>query len=988
MRRLILALSLLSSTALPTLAEKRVALVFGQDKYELIRPLENASNDAEAVEEALDELGFDVSLETNRDLKRMRRALEDFKEDAEGADVALVYFAGHGVEIAGENRLLPTDADAATLDTLKDTSLPLEEVRQMVAEIGKVGLVLLDACRNDPFGGAGGEAGRGAVAMSPTVSVEVKPGLGRLGKAENLLYTFSAAPGATAADGSGENSPFTSALVKYLATDGLEIRSVMTLVQQEVYDLSRGGQLPYVENGLPKLFFASTQSTDLPERERLLLAMADVTTDLRDEVERLAAEKDMPLAPLYGALISSDAKALSVEDRRKKLTEAADAFVATRDQIRTMASSDPAVEKLREEAEMQLALGAFDTARGKLTEAAGIDSRSREALKDNFVERTASEASTHIIAGGASRTSLKYDLAIESYAKAAALFDEVEKDLPATQRQDQLKALDTLGEIFITVGRLDDARAAYERGRASAQRAVEVEPDNPVWTAALAKSFYALAGVTTDLGDSGGALQAYQKSLALRQQRLRVAPDDRAAQAGSADALLRIGGIHVVQGRIDDGIAAFEESRDILLRLTASGKPEDDWLRSLSTAHIRVSERQLSRYDYAGSLASAQAARDIAADLTARLPNDARQANALAGAYDAIGDARLKLKDIEGTLAAYSESLKISEALAGADPTNATWQRNLSLSLEQLGDAMFEQNTGQRDAAVKLYQRALDLRLALSRRDAKNALWQSDLAFAYDKLGGMMTAIFDDEAAIDYYKQALVANERLSALDPANVDSQRGVLFSLRRVGWSLWQLKRWDEGHQFLDRRLAFALKIQAARPDSAMLRGDVYTALTEIADMRNREVKDSPAAIAAYEQASAKAKEFAAANPQNFFDVNRVASAGVSLGDAYPWSAHYDKALAAYRDAALWIDKAIALKPDDAPAWRQKSLIGNRIGGMLGARDDIEGAIAAYESGIVAIDRAIALDPANADYANDRAFGLGRMEEVRGKLQTAETP
>ncbi len=158
MRRVLFA-ALMASVAWPALADKRVALVFGQDKYDLIRPLENATNDAEAIEEALDKLGFEVSLETNRDLKRMRRALEDFREDAEGADVALVYFAGHGVEIAGENRLLPTDADAASVEALKQTSLPLEEVRQMVGEVGKVGLVMLDACRNDPFGGEGGEAG-------------------------------------------------------------------------------------------------------------------------------------------------------------------------------------------------------------------------------------------------------------------------------------------------------------------------------------------------------------------------------------------------------------------------------------------------------------------------------------------------------------------------------------------------------------------------------------------------------------------------------------------------------------------------------------------------------------------------------------------------------------------------------------------------------------------------------------------------------------
>ncbi|TIN54624.1 MAG: caspase family protein, partial [Mesorhizobium sp.] len=148
---------------------------------------------------------------------------------AKGADVALVYFSGHGVEILGDNRLLPIDADASSLDALEKTSLPLEEVRDSVAATAKVGLIMLDACRSDPFSGSSGE-GRGATSLAKDVSDKVKPGLGRIGRAENILFAFSAAPGETAADGTGQNSPFTTALTKYLGTDGLEIRSVLTLV--------------------------------------------------------------------------------------------------------------------------------------------------------------------------------------------------------------------------------------------------------------------------------------------------------------------------------------------------------------------------------------------------------------------------------------------------------------------------------------------------------------------------------------------------------------------------------------------------------------------------------------------------------------------------------------------------------------------------------------------------------------------------------------
>ena len=154
---------------------------------------------------------------------------------------------------------MPVDADPASLETLKNTSLPLEEVRETVAEVGRIGLIVLDACRSDPFGGLAGD-GRGAVALTAEVAAAVKPGLGRIGRADNILFSFSAAPGQSASDGEGENSEFTAALAKFLPTDGLEIRSVLTLVQQEVYDVSRGKQLPYVESGLPKLFFAAREA--------------------------------------------------------------------------------------------------------------------------------------------------------------------------------------------------------------------------------------------------------------------------------------------------------------------------------------------------------------------------------------------------------------------------------------------------------------------------------------------------------------------------------------------------------------------------------------------------------------------------------------------------------------------------------------------------------------------------------------------------------
>ncbi|MFM7444631.1 MAG: caspase domain-containing protein, partial [Tabrizicola sp.] len=329
---------------------KARALLLAADDYDFIRPLDNPANDARALEEVLEKLDFEVFVETNRDLKRTRRALEDFKEDAAGADVALLFFAGHGVAIDGVNYLLPTDADASSAESLAATALPLSEAQEAIQSVAPVAIILLDACRDDPFNG-GGTEGRGAAALEddPPTAAKPVPGLGRIGRADGVLFAFAAAPGETASDGDGQNSPFTAALVRHFATAGVELRTALTLVQQDVYDRSRGKQLPYIESGLPELVFISGQGA-LPERDQLLIAMANLTPDIRAEVETLATARNLPLAPLYAALLSADLETQTPEERAAMLMEAAQSYESFQSELQKFQSDDPRVADLRAKA--------------------------------------------------------------------------------------------------------------------------------------------------------------------------------------------------------------------------------------------------------------------------------------------------------------------------------------------------------------------------------------------------------------------------------------------------------------------------------------------------------------------------------------------------------------------------------------------------------------------------------------------------------------
>src|SRR6267154_107681 len=199
----------------PALAGKRVALVIGNSSYQNVVALTNPVNDATAITEMFKKAAFDV-VESRRDLKNteMRRALREFTEKARDADIAVIYYAGHGIEVDGTNYLVPVDAALERDTDAYDEAIALDRILQAIEPAKQLRLVILDACRDNPFAKsmkrtvASRSLGRGLAGVEPS-----RP---------NTLIAFAAKGGSTAADGDSKNSPFTTALLKYLVQPGLE----------------------------------------------------------------------------------------------------------------------------------------------------------------------------------------------------------------------------------------------------------------------------------------------------------------------------------------------------------------------------------------------------------------------------------------------------------------------------------------------------------------------------------------------------------------------------------------------------------------------------------------------------------------------------------------------------------------------------------------------------------------------------------------------
>ncbi len=263
----------------PALAEKRVALVIGNSNYAKVAPLGNPANDAGLMAETFKAAGFDaVDLRRDLNVADMRRALKDFFDKSSGADIAVVFYAGHGIEMDGINYLIPVDAVLDRDVDVYDEALSLDRVLVSVDPAKQLRLVILDACRDNPF----------TRTMKRTISSRgISRGLAKVEPmSTNTLIAFAAKAGSTASDGDGSNSPFTTALVRHITKPGLDLRKAFGYVRDDVLKATDNRQEPYV--------YGSLGGDDVP----LVPAKPDVVTPQADP--QAAVRRDYELAIQLG----------------------------------------------------------------------------------------------------------------------------------------------------------------------------------------------------------------------------------------------------------------------------------------------------------------------------------------------------------------------------------------------------------------------------------------------------------------------------------------------------------------------------------------------------------------------------------------------------------------------------------------------------------------------------------------------------------------
>jgi hypothetical protein len=266
-------------------AERRVALVVGNSSYAAVPQLPNPSRDANAVAKMFKDAGFET-IETYLDVGNLdfKRAIRKFEDTAVDADIAVLFYAGHGIEIGGTNYLVPIDAKLASDRDAPDEAIPLDRLVLSADGARKLRVIILDACRDNPYAGKMRRESRAALRA-------VSSGLGKVEPSStDTLIAYAAKAGSTAEDGERDHSPFTAALLKHLTVPGLDLRLAFGRVKDEVMKSTNGRQEPFVYGSLGGGNYSLVPAAAEQKGGATNAASADVKADYQ-LVEKIGSRK-------------------------------------------------------------------------------------------------------------------------------------------------------------------------------------------------------------------------------------------------------------------------------------------------------------------------------------------------------------------------------------------------------------------------------------------------------------------------------------------------------------------------------------------------------------------------------------------------------------------------------------------------------------------------------------------------------------------------
>ena len=789
-------------------AQKGVALIIGQSNYEHLPQLPNPANDARKMDDMLRALGFETTVAIDLGGRKLARALSNFIEDAEGADVAVIYYSGHGIEAGGENWLLPVDVDVAALNQAEHQLVGLSGLIADLSAAVPLTLVFLDACRTNPFPpgtkliGESGEtlmvsaAGLGNPrGMTAAGTVPVAAGLG-------TLIGFAAEPGRAALDGEpGGNSPYAAALIRHLsAMNGSEVGIVMRMVTEEVYLKTSGLQRPWVNETLTRLVYLGAQRAAdgdagriLSERRQLLVTITGLSATQRQQVEAAAQTAAVPMDALYGLLRSLGTRLPREPAELDKILTAEAARVKQLLQSQnTLQSQDPEIARLADLARQALEDGALDAYLSFWQQAKDRFTKVAASLDDTEANLRARRLEGgEVLANTAAAYELKADYvsAAQNYALAFAQVAKWDEGKAWEYKRREADVWLSQGDERGDDGAVAKSIAVFEEALVLAPR--QTAAAQWAWTQNnLGNAFLVRSRGDAGTGDLERAIAAYRAALEERprgkEPRLWAKTQNNLA-AASAELAERTGEQRLLNDAVEACRAALSETpRDadplvwatlmsnLGTALERQGGPALE--EAIASHRLALEERSRARVpllwaasqeNIGNALASLGSARADAAMIASgiaayRLALEVITREALplgwAGIQYNLGNALGDLGEVAEDTALLVESVasyRLALAEETFERTPQTWSKTqymLGQSLWLLGER--SEDTVAMRQAVEAYRHSLRF-YARERNAADWAITEYELGTKLRRLGGLLQDTGLMGEAVEHLRQAI-----------------------------------------------------------------------------------------------------------------------------------------------------------------------------------------------------------------------------------------
>jgi tetratricopeptide (TPR) repeat protein len=998
----IVAALLLVATPVHAETPRRVALVIGNDTYQSLAPLDNPQLDAGRLAVLLDANGFDVvRCDGNRlgcfNLSRdgLEEALEALRRKTNGAELALVFYAGHGMEGSRGNVLAPIDMEVSDCtERALRRAVPLNEVFNAVAGARRK-IVILDACRNNPFAQCPPTRGSRPVSFGDFSVSEV----------ESFLLVSSTKPGQVASDGySGAHSPFVRALLHWLEqAPQVQFHQVLSHVAKDVIEdtarsndtqvpemVVRGGgaegclkgtecagdlETAALKQELEALKERHTDDQRVAETVRGYLTGAERGRPLSEEEMRQVVASFKQVGDLFVEVEKSQGRPFSREEKTQELArlmEAGRALLALKD--------------TRSERALELLKGGDETEAKRLfAEAAAAREEAAKAAESRATEenREAAKALRHLAAisrpKNVAEAADHYKKATRldpgdaqtwiDYARAALEAGRTEEAKAAFEQAD-VKAResgDVLAQVRAALGLGDIAAAGsisekqhYGAALELAERLAERDPDGAAAQRSLAVAHERIGDVHRRNNEPSAALERYKVSLAIAERAANAHPDDSELQRNLSWAHSSIADALEVQGSHADALASYRAAMAIAERDSKGDPDNSEWLRVKRSLYGSISMIQVTVGDLGAALSSGRTALDIAERLAKGDPSNTGAQQLLATAQSRMGLLLSRRGDRAAALSSYKAALDVQERLLATDPGNVGYRRNLATRRYLVGSALHKE--GRLADALAVYREALETYEALGASEPSSTSWYEGVANVHDSIAGVLKDQGDLVSALASYRASV---ENYGKVDPTTPLAQGGLWGGHANVADVL--KRQGDLAGALVSYRASQAVAQQQSdtNPNNNDWRERLALARNFVADVL-RTQGDLAGALWSYRAALA---DLGKTDPSDTGWQGVISETHTNIGAMLRQQGDLAAALASYQ-AALAINERLAkAEPGSNKRQAQFGFSHGNIGGVLREQGDLARALASHREALTIAERVAKAEPAD----NPRQVQLG---------------